>query len=682
MGATKLRQTHALILQALEIANMAAERVVTVSEVRRALTEGEAEIVCKAYSGDDLPTLIGKVLGLLVARGLAFSPGKVGPSRYYGSKEVLDPTSSLLPNALSRRARVARLVGDAVAERGRAVLLGEITSFASSDSRYCDIAPSDIAHDVTDLAAHENGEVQAVGRVHGDRNGGTLYLPKGLPAEAYLPEGPLTWLDQVARAVDSVWADELSKAEAEGKRPRPFPTSAVVAALKASHSPHPNLSDPRLVPNALIQLSREGDKYIRKVNRLGERMNSLWAPICVGDDELELGSAFATDAERAAEALRRAVDNMGRPVTSRDVQDEIDQDPSLRPCGDSTVSRLLTDLAKETISEHVGRRRGRVTRRCFWAGRAGGASYYEYRESCLKVAEAFVQFTAARLEWGGVDSANRLSVLETCPVPSIAVGRALTLAADVEAVASAVEEIVAAGHADKRTREELAELRHEIDEAAGAAHRWLSEYDIDSMNLPRTVVPLYPLKGAAEVREFLIPFYPAAARVGSLQKFITLLGDNIRRVENPDFASRFSKNPRLAAEHLYDQVDLLLQTAKRWGGRESCFQAMFVEKILERLRDPRFVYPALKSKNFEDRLAGVSCLAFLSSREGNGLLRRLAARDSDPGVRKSALWAYCFAAGDGAAELALEIARNDPERFVKDFAARACDTVPERWLML
>jgi hypothetical protein len=482
--------------------------------------------------------------------------------------------------------------------------------------------------------------------------------------------------------VDSVWAHELSKAEAEGKRPRPFPTSAIVAALKASHSPHPNLSDPRLAPNALIQLSREGDKYIRKVERPGEKMSSLWAPICVGDDELDLGSAFATDAERAAEALRRAVDNTGRPVTSQDVQDEIDQDPSLRPGGDSTVSCLLTDLAKETIGRHRGHRRGRVTRRCFWVGRAGGASYYEYRESCLKVAEAFVQLTAARLKWEGVDSANRLSLLEACPVSCIAVGRALTLAADVEAVASAVEEIVAAGHADDLTREELAKLRHEIDEIAGAAHCWLSEYDIDSMSLPRTVTPLYPLKGAAEVRGFLIPFYPAAARAKSLQKFITLLGDSIRRVENPAFSSRFSKNPRLAAEHLYDQVDLLIQTAKRWGGRESCFQAMLAEKVLERLRDPRFIYPALRAKNFEDRLAGVSCLAFLSSRESNGLLRRLVMRDPDPGVRKSALWAYCFASGDGATELAREIALNDPERFVKDFAVRVCDTVPASWLML
>lgn len=69
------------------------------------------------------------------------------------------------------------------------------------------------------------------------------------------------------------------------------------------------------------------------------------------------------------------------------------------------------------------------------------------------------------------------------------------------------------------------------------------------------------------------------------------------------------------------------------GGPECSFQAMLASNELGWLRDPRFVFPALASKSFEIRLAGISCLAFLYSNAGNTQLRHLATNDPDAGAR-------------------------------------------------
>jgi len=665
-----LKSAHRLVLQALEIANMAAERVASVEEVRGAFTEKEAEKIRKAYKTEDVPSVVGKILGLLIVRGLVFSPGKVGASRYYGAKSVLDPDTSFLPDKTSRRARVARLVAEAVAQYGRAARIGEILEVARGDYRYSDLDASDIMHDVADLARHKNAEVRSIGRVRGDKMGGILYLPASLDPGAYMPTEPLTWLEVVARAVETVWQDEVTRARKEGRRMRPFSTSAVAAALKAAPAPHPNLGDARLLPNAMLQLARESDPLIRKALRPGEVTNALWVPVGVSDEELDLGSAFASDIERVAEAVRRAVENHGRPVTQTDVQDEIDLDPSLRPAGSLKVYSVLSDAAKERIGDGKGSRRARVVCRIYRVGRAGGRTYYDYRENRIAASKVFVRYTSLELRWSGLQADERITALDSCPISSVAVGRALTVAADVDGIVREIKTVLGSKRADEVVAEDLTELLRQAAKAADRVERWLSKLNITSMQIPSEVCPLYPLRTAAEAQEFLSPFYPAASKA-TLHEFIRLVGDDIRRVENPDFVNRFSSDPHLAAEYLYDQVDLFIQASKRWGGHECSLQAMLAEKILERLRDDRFVFPALKSKNYEDRLVGVSCLAFLSSENGNKLLRKLALRDPEAGVRKSALWAYGFAGGVGAQELVSDRARDDEDRFVREFALKA-----------
>lgn len=84
--------------------------------------------------------------------------------------------------------------------------------------------------------------------------------------------------------------------------------------------------------------------------------------------------------------------------------------------------------------------------------------------------------------------------------------------------------------------------------------------------------------------------------------------------------------------------------------------------------DPRFILPALESRDFNERLTGVSCLAFFWSDQGNELLRHIATDDQDYGVRQSALWAYGFATGDEGVSLVNGRAKEDLDARVREFA--------------
>jgi HEAT repeat protein len=94
------------------------------------------------------------------------------------------------------------------------------------------------------------------------------------------------------------------------------------------------------------------------------------------------------------------------------------------------------------------------------------------------------------------------------------------------------------------------------------------------------------------------------------------------------------------------------------------------------------VFPALSSKDFNERLAAISCLAFLWSDEGKQRLRTIATSDLDSGVRQSALWAYTFAGGESALELLSSSATNDQDMRVREFASRVLEAGNEFWWLL
>lgn len=97
------------------------------------------------------------------------------------------------------------------------------------------------------------------------------------------------------------------------------------------------------------------------------------------------------------------------------------------------------------------------------------------------------------------------------------------------------------------------------------------------------------------------------------------------------------------------------------------------------LRDPRFIIPALDSKDFNNRLCAVSCLAFLPYEDGNVKLLQLATKDIDAGVRQSALWASGFIGGEKAISFIQKQILRDKDSRVRDFAEKIVENYRNGW---
>lgn len=146
---------------------------------------------------------------------------------------------------------------------------------------------------------------------------------------------------------------------------------------------------------------------------------------------------------------------------------------------------------------------------------------------------------------------------------------------------------------------------------------------------------------AEELIQVYTPLYPAAGSKNAC-KTVNKLSRLLRRVPNPEFVSKLNFDSVKVSRYLYDRADALICAALRWGGAECRFQALSARHELGILRDPKFVLPALNSNHYEDRLAAISCLAFLQSPETYEHLRPLCLQDENTSVRRSALWTYAF----------------------------------------
>lgn len=239
--------------------------------------------------------------------------------------------------------------------------------------------------------------------------------------------------------------------------------------------------------------------------------------------------------------------------------------------------------------------------------------------------------------------------------------------AEAESLRNDIDELLRENAFDRATGNEAELLREKVNDVTETAAEWLVRNNVEGLDVPQNVSLSIPGWTAAELLQALQPIYPMAKELESPQRLTMLVSSRIRRFLNPEFESRFSKIPGKASEYLYDRTDALLFAATRWGGHECRMQAMMAQSEIGSLRDPRFIYPALRSKVMEERLIGVAGLAFLWSDEGNALLRNAALNDVETGLRQSALWACGFAGGEGAEELLRQQAERDPDERARTF---------------
>lgn len=666
----KLKLEHLIILGALEEANLVNNRVVSPKEISGALSDKDKRKLEATYA-NKLPTVVSKILELLRARGLVFSPGKTDTHRFYGSVNVLDPSSTSVPAVQSRRRRVLGLVRETVEKLGRAVRTVDILEHAATSEETHHLSQFDITHDVLNL--EHTGELMVVGNVRGDGKGINLYLPADLDASRFRPSQPLTWLDEVAQTIELMWAERIEEAAANSVRPKPFTTGDVRARIVASqfYSRKDLQKDAQIVVNALAQLARTRDPLLRKIKRKGEKA-MLWVPIGVSDADIDLGDNYASDAERIGEAARRAAKRLRRPVNVRDIRDEIERDFSLQPAGSSSIFSILSDLSKKLIDTGpVTGRRERVNRRIYNVGRISGDAYYCTENE--QEARVYIKFRQAELRWSEALAEGQLAALDAVLLPWIAKGRALLLLKETHTFQRQLEEIAADTSIDGATRNEVHTLQQHIGEIEERSRHWLDSCVVDDSCIPTDIDTSVPGLTSEELLTILRPLYPQAEKITNPAQLVTLKYNSIRRIPNPAFVSRFAKNPQVAAEFIYDRTDALIYAAKQWGGPECSLQAMLAGNELGFLRDPRFVFPALESTNFETRLAGVACLAFVWSDEGNKGLRHLAVNDPDPGVRQSALWALGFVRYQEALKLASRLVEADINSNVRAFAIKVIE---------
>lgn len=679
--ATELKVEHSIVLRTLKAANIASRRVVSNQEIMQALSDNEITQIKGAYQ-QNIGTVIGKILTLLQARGLVFSPGKIGGNRFYGATAVFPSGEAILPNKQTRRGRVMLLVRGAVEHFKRAVRIGDVLDYAAGRPETSDLDAPIIAHDVLSLA--ETDDLRVVGIVRGEQNGNNLYLPSELDSAFYMPAEPLTWLEEVAQAFNEVWAEHRREAETESRLPRPVSTGEVRACWAATPNAHQKAHERQPVVNAMGMLAKNSRKQpplVRKIRRKGEKA-ILWAPTDFPDKQLDIGYAHASDAERVGIAVQRAVEQLGRPVTVRDVTDEIELDPSLRPASSIPLFQLLSDASKERITVSKGRRRPRAVRRVYRIGTVGNVTYYHYNGDCLEEAGAYVELQRVESRWMTMQAEERLGQIRNCMAPSLAIGNARLIAAEVQGFCRTLNSLLAR-EMDGTTRREAEALLERITETVNSAHGSVSIHSRDLyQKLPETVLTDVPGWTAEELFSILCPLHPNLQKNKNHNDLNSLLCKEIRRVPNPNFRHRFSPEHRGASEFLFDRTDALLYAARRWGGYECSFQANTARSELGWLRDLRYVFPALHAENLKVRIIGVACLAFLGSDEATYYLREIAVGDPEPGVRQSALWAYGFVGGESLQELLCERSSRDANPHVRAFAKKAMNLHRNDWWAL
>ena len=135
----------------------------------------------------------------------------------------------------------------------------------------------------------------------------------------------------------------------EGKKPRPITTGEVRKRLKDAGQYEEELHDPLTPVSAMQRLADSNSPTVRKIKRPNLKA-ILWVPSDVKDEDVDTGDAYATDPERIRKAVRRAEASLGRPVSVRDVRDQIEIDPHLTPASDSSLHSILSDVSKETYA--------------------------------------------------------------------------------------------------------------------------------------------------------------------------------------------------------------------------------------------------------------------------------------------------------------------------------------------
>ena len=415
----KLKPEHKIVLEAVETANMAFERAVTVSEVIQGLSsKDKTKLETKLeFSSSTLSVHISRLLALLIRRNKVFTAGRIGKRNCYAAVGVLSAEEADVSNIHSRRQKSAHLVRAAVAEEGRALKLNEIYRFAENNALFSHLDKLYIKQDIMSL--RQTGDLTAI-PIRGDGKGFTLYLPLDFAVEDYLPKQPATWLEFVLKKFNELWNEHKAEAEYADKLPFPIVTGEVRAKIIHSGKFAEKLENPKTLIAAMQQLARTDNPSIRRIKRLRQKA-VFWVPREIADNQVNLGQAYAHDTERVEEAVKRASFRLGRPVNTAEIQEEIQNDPSLETVSDKGIYILLSDMSRKLISRGGKTKQKKITIKVHRVGAVSGSAYYYPTKNAE--ASAYIQFRNLKEKWNSLKPFEEISEIEYCILDPVVIGR-------------------------------------------------------------------------------------------------------------------------------------------------------------------------------------------------------------------------------------------------------------------
>lgn len=596
--------------------------------------------------------------------------------RWYSMPGLAGAGAEVTP--CSRRQRALDFVTAAVEHFGRPVRAVDLRSFAEGKAEYADVLTW-LSHSLGTLKAFD--ELQVVAECQGGgADGSYYYLPAGYDPAKYASEQSRTWIELVEDAFNQAWSSEVERARESATRPRPILVGTIRALLLADDQGS-KAAEAQLVINAVNAVAQRESPGLRVVTRSGARYQRLWAPVDVPDEALDLGSVYASDAERLVEGVRRACAHSGEPAASvPGVKRQIEADPLLHLAGSQPVAAALSSLARRSGEATKPRTRNRITQRIVNAGRVGSRTYYVAppAESDAQAAEAVdgarVHVAALQIEadFSALRIEAEVSGAAIARIASVRTGRLRYLSQQLRGLHSRL-------HAHgRRLGDRAAHLVNQIeDRLAGLAE--LPDYHAgDHSALPWEVeLPRVGWSGEQLVSLFS-HVYRGNPRMEDHNHLARNLWHLCERIPNPDFSTRTK-----SAEFLYEATTVFLQLAGHSIGREAVMLAGMAEAELGPLRDARFVLPGLRDDEEQVRHTAIACLGFLPGAGAGEALRSAALHDAFPAVRRSALWAYGVSGGPDASELLRSAARNDQDPRVRGFAEEVLGHAgPTNWWLL
>ncbi|MBP9110049.1 MAG: HEAT repeat domain-containing protein, partial [Pyrinomonadaceae bacterium] len=406
------------------------------------------------------------------------------------------------------------------------------------------------------------------------------------------------------------------------------------------------------VANAVLILARPtANPALRRVRR-ETYSKGLWVPFNVKDTEIDLDGPPKNDSERVNLLIRHAVKRLERPVNSRDLNEELKLYPELKLARHKSMNVLLSQQLKITD----------VNRIWHWT-----EWYYYIGNKNSVSANAYIKLKALESEWKNLNVAIVLDDVDNCLLKTVAYGRCMLIKNTADKITPILRSLQANKKFGEVVNTEAKVVLEEITPLRSRIESWLSNNRAIELELPQhvdqTVAGLTP----EELWRLLQPLYPETVKTRTITDLSNLLGDDILRFRNPFYKPSFCNGKLETVPYLYDRTDAFIYAARKWGGVECSVQAAQAASNLGQLRDVRFVLAGICSKDYNDRLLAVACLAFLQAEGTAERLAEVCINDVEAGVRESALWAYGFVGGS-INKLISKMERTEKNRRVMDFA--------------